>query len=325
MEDTVLILTNSYERGVRLVTRCLREMGQPFMRVEAERLFGKGVCLKYEDGQKSGFLTFDRRVDLDRVKSVWYRRPIVWGMSPNTPQEYGGFVINEYQNFLWSLCTTLDVFWVNPPLAVRLLEHNKFRQMLDAAEVGLRVPATVITNSPQELVGFCRRYGGRVALKALHPTRLTNEEGKSEFVYTNLVSLAQIVSHKKDIRLAPVLAREYIEKELEFRVTVVGDRIFACAIHSQDSEMTRHDWRRYDLENVRHESVKLPPEVEKKLFALMKRWGLSYGAFDLILASDGDYVFLEVNPTGQWGWIEGLTGMPISRAIAELLANPPTE
>lgn len=118
------------------------------------------------------------------------------------------------------------------------------------------------------------------------------------------------------------MLQEYVEKALEFRVTIIGGRIFTCAIHSQDSERTRHDWRRYDFEKVKHEVYQLPVEVEQKLLALMKEWGLVYGAMDMILTPSGEYVFLEVNPTGQWGWIEYLTGMPISRTIAELLMNP---
>lgn len=325
MKDTVPILTNSYERTVQLVTSHFREMRQPFVRIEAERLFGKKVCLRYGDGQKSGFLVFGRRVNLDRVKSVWYRRPIVSVAPADLPQEYSGFVVNEYQSFLWSLCTTLDAFWMNPPLSVRLLEHNKFRQMIDAAEAGFRVPATIITNSPQELISFCRRHRNKVVMKTLHPTRLANEAGEHELVYTNLISLEQIKSSREQIKLSPVLVQEYIEKELEFRVTIVGDQIFACAIHSQDSEMTKHDWRRYDIENVRHEPYNLSAEIKEKLLMLMAKWRLSYGAIDMILTPEGEYVFLEVNPTGQWGWIEALTGMPISRTIAEILANPPSQ
>lgn len=106
-------------------------------------------------------------------------------------------------------------------------------------------------------------------------------------------------------------------------MTVVGDRVFTCAIHSQDSEKTMHDWRRYDFDNVRHEAYQLPAEVEAKILGFMSATGLIFGAIDMVLTPQGDYVFLEVNPQGQWGWIEEFTGLPIARAIAELLANPP--
>jgi len=123
--------------------------------------------------------------------------------------------------------------------------------------------------------------------------------------------------------LAPILAQEYIEKKLELRITIVGQKMFTCAIHSQDSEQTRIDWRRYDFRNVKHLPYQLPEKIKQKLHKLMKIWNLSFGAIDMILTPEGKYVFLEINPNGQWLWIEQLTEMPISRVIAELLANPP--
>ncbi len=121
------------------------------------------------------------------------------------------------------------------------------------------------------------------------------------------------------------MVQEYVPKDVELRVTIVGRKVFACAIHSQDSELTKHDWRKYDFGNVRHELCTLPGEVEQNLIALLRFWNLSYGAIDLVRTPDGRYVFLEINPNGQWGWIEELTGAPIAETIAETLANPPAD
>ena len=83
-----------------------------------------------------------------------------------------------------------------------------------------------------------------------------------------------------------------------------------------------YDWRRYDFGHVKHEPCELPPEIVKKLLQAMRIWDLQFGAIDMILTPKGDYVFLEVNPSGKWGWIEAITGMPISKAIADLLVDP---
>ena len=117
------------------------------------------------------------------------------------------------------------------------------------------------------------------------------------------------------------MAQKYIEKKLEFRVTVVGQDIFTCAIHSQDSERTKEDWRRYDFENVKHESYDLPENVKSSLLRFMQLCHLTFGAIDMILTPEGDYVFLEVNPSGQYIWIENLAKLPISRSIAENLTR----
>jgi len=56
------------------------------------------------------------------------------------------------------------------------------------------------------------------------------------------------------------------------------------------------------------------------LRALMRRLGLVYGAIDLRLTPDGRYVFLEINPAGQFLYVEQQTGQPIAAALAALLA-----
>ena len=67
--------------------------------------------------------------------------------------------------------------------------------------------------------------------------------------------------------------------------------------------------------------VSLPPEIETALKTMLTQYGLRFGAFDMIVTPDGEYVFLELNPNGQWLWIETITGAPMSRAIADLLAG----
>ncbi len=213
---------------------------------------------------------------------------------------------------------------MNPPLmASRLLEHNKLYQLKTASLIGLEVPDTIITNEPAELFSFCEKHGGVVAVKLIKGNSFVREGDITPlFIFTQKISAKDIKEHDKDIGAAPVMAEEYVEKQIELRVTIVKDRVFACAIHSQNSEKTKIDWRYYDFDNVKHEPHQLPKETETKLIQLLKKWNLSFGAIDMVLTPEGKYVFLEINPNGQWLWIEQLTGMPISRAVAETLSNP---
>ena len=324
-KDSVLIITDSREKAVEWVLRWFKELNQPYLRLSTDKLFGKKLVLGLNGTGNYGSLVFGKRLELDRVKSVWIRHPSI----PELPQFLAGenrrFALNEYEGFLWSLYTNIDAFWVNSPSALRLLEHNKVRQLSDAAGVGLRVPATIVTNSSTELMRFCERLGGAIAVKAIRPFAATELSGSTKLIYTNKVGREYLRAHKASIRLAPVFAQEYIEKDVELRVTVVGEKVFSCAIHSQDSARTKDDWRRYDFKRVRHHSHTLDTGVAEKLLRLMKLWGLVYGAFDLIITPEGDHVFLEVNPSGQWTWIEAFTGMPISQALAELLICPPDD
>ena len=101
----------------------------------------------------------------------------------------------------------------------------------------------------------------------------------------------------------------------------VGGTIFACRIESQQSTVADKDWRRYDLANTPHLVHELDTTVEDKIGELMRRMNLCFGSLDFIVTPEGEHVFLEVNPVGQFGWIVEQTGLPIYERLAELLVD----
>jgi glutathione synthase/RimK-type ligase-like ATP-grasp enzyme len=111
-----------------------------------------------------------------------------------------------------------------------------------------------------------------------------------------------------------------LSKALELRVTVVGHRVMTAALDSQVSARAAHDWRRDGQRMVQDwRPYQLPVEIEEKILRLMDYFSLNYGAIDIILTPDGRHVFLELNPSGEFFWLEQTPGLPISNAIAELL------
>jgi len=112
-----------------------------------------------------------------------------------------------------------------------------------------------------------------------------------------------------------------VSKRSEMRVTVVGHRVLAAEIGSQESRATRYDWRHYDDDTVPYRAYRLPPSVEARCVELLGALNLSFGAIDLIRTPDDEFVFLEINPNGQWAWIEEAAGLPIGDAIARWLAR----
>ena len=121
------------------------------------------------------------------------------------------------------------------------------------------------------------------------------------------------------VRLAPVIFQRFIKAEADVRITIFGDDIQAAEIvASRDSY--QYDYR-VDLEAVTMRSTKLPQEIEAKLLRLMERLGLVYGAIDMRRTADGDYVFLEINPAGEFLFVEQRTGLRLTEAMAALLAR----
>ncbi len=321
----ILILTKRQESSVKLVIPYLKERNQKFLLLYTEDFPIRDLLtINHTDvGCSFKISSFGSKAFASNsFKSVWYRQPGYPQTAKDIHEDIKKFVENESRAVLWTLYNIIDAAWINRPLiATKLLEDNKLYQLKIANSIGIKTPASLISNSPKEILNFIESNNGSVAIKPIFSTAFIDENNKTLLVYTNKITLEQAKKKENDLKLCPVFLQEYIEKDIELRVTIVGKQIFTCAIHSQQSLRTLHDWRRYDFKNVKHEQYTLPSAVEMKLLSLMDKLGLYYGAIDMILTPSGEFVFLEINPNGQWSWIEGLTGMKISKSIAELLCS----
>lgn len=325
MDTKVLIVTSSNEPNVSNVSALLKKEPVTVIRInvdtDIERPFSFAIGEEVDWSLSLAAVSDDIR-DYEAL-SVWYRRPEL-PQAPNVLDSvYHNFIESETRRFLWSLWTSADadrIFWVNHPLTTRLLENNKPLQLRVARRCGLSIPETLITNDPEAALVAFKKWNGEMIVKTFG-SRTDDLSKKGLAIYTSRVSMEDLNRHAEEIRFGPVLFQRYIPKDIELRITIVGGKIFTCAIHSQDSPRTKDDWRRYDFARVDHEVYRLPDEVQDRLLHLMNELHLAFGAIDMILTPDGDYVFLEVNPSGQWGWIETITGLPISQAISDLLVR----
>jgi glutathione synthase/RimK-type ligase-like ATP-grasp enzyme len=161
-----------------------------------------------------------------------------------------------------------------------------------------------------------------VVTKSVLALRISRD-GEMYVPYTHTVRRRDLANYQA-VRFAPMIVQEQIPKRLELRITVVGTRVFAAEIHSQASRLTRDDWRREcngDLCFSYYAPHALPAAIEALCIRLVQTLRLCFGAIDMIVTPDGEYIFLEINPNGQWNWIQDLTGLPIAEAIAELLVR----
>jgi len=226
----------------------------------------------------------------------------------------------ETQEFLTYLAGDDRVPWINNPHANQAA-RRKFPQIRMAAALGLRVPRTLVTNDAAAARAFHDDLDGRLLCKSM--SAIGFEDGEQyRPIFSRRVTPDEFAAHLGQIALCPSLLQEYIDKDHELRVTIVGDDLFCCRIDSQGIEGAETDWRRVDPFAVPHRIVPPPPGVEQALRATLSRYGLRFGTFDLIVTPAGEPVFLELNPNGQWLWIEMITGAAMGEAMADLLAEP---
>lgn len=253
-----------------------------------------------------------KRLLLNEAKVVWWRRPRPFGLHREIAEgEYAAFAYSECTEAFAGLWQSLDVTWINHPVAEQVAAHKLYGLWV-AREVGLDVPRTLVTNDPAEARRFA--HGARpeaVAFKtflpAVHDWRETRilRDGELERLET--------------LSYAPVIFQEYIPLEFDLRITVVREEIIAAAIRPVAGAYEA-DYR-MSLDRARVEEVKLPDEVADCIASLMRRLGLIYGAIDMRVTPRGRHVFLEINPTGEWRFIEERSGIPITAIFARHLAE----
>ena len=143
-------------------------------------------------------------------------------------------------------------------------------------------------------------------------------EPPDRMIFTSIVDPDQVKTDPESLSITPGIFQERIPKAFEIRATVIGNDVFSVRIDSQVHENTKLDWRR-NQHLLSYSPHELPNDIADLLVAMNHKLGLFYGAYDLVVTPSSQYVFLEVNPLGQWLWLENATGLPISQTLAEFL------
>lgn len=315
----IFIITMKDDVHVDLVMKKLNERGVGVFRFNTECAADYQISISPTGGSMKN-ITSDRVVDLNNIGSVWLRRRSSPEVINVSHREFLLFLEQEWASFyrnIWSLLE--DRFWLSSPYAIDKAK-DKMRQIKIAKELEFVVPETLITNSLNEAVMFQKKFG-KCVYKPHDGSALNMENGDT--LYTSIIAqeLEQSPEMEQSLLICPGIFQPYIEKAFELRVTVVGEKVFAAKIESQNSEKAKIDWRRYDFKNTPHSIFQLPASEEARCVSLVKRLGLEFGAIDMIMTPQNELYFLEINANGQWAWIELLTGHQISTTIANLLVR----
>lgn len=309
---TVLVLTGRLDPTADLVVAELHRRGVPVFRCDPADFPGQlTVTAEFRGAGWTGRLrTPHHEVALADVRSAYFRRPgeiaVDAGPEPAwaTAEARGGF---------GGLLAAVP-YWLNHPGRMRHAEYKPV-QLAAAAAAGLATPRTLVTSDPDAARRFVAELP-RVVYKAFCST-VRADDGR-RFIYTSVVTADDI---DDTVRHTAHQFQEWIDKEYEIRLTVVGGRFFAARLTGR-SDAARIDWRA-DYDAIEYAVADVPPEVRTAVTGLLDGLDLRFAAMDFAVRPDGTWVFLDLNPNGQWGWIEHETGLPIKDAIADALTTPP--
>ncbi|MFB2839285.1 MvdD family ATP-grasp ribosomal peptide maturase [Floridanema evergladense] len=321
---TVLIITFSNDNeSIPLVMKAIEARGEKAFRFDTDR-FPTEVLLdiNYGDAEQIVITDGEQKLDLSEVSSVWYRRMRYGAKIPHSmDRQLRDASIEECRLSVRGMIASLKAFHFDKMSNVDVAK-NKQIQVQIAQKFGLLTPRTLTTNNPEAVKQFAQEFPQGIITKMLSSFAIYDEQGQEKVVYTSLVK-EEDLRNLEGLRFCPMTFQENVPKALELRTTIVGHRVFTAAVDSQKFAGSTYDWRKEGRALVKDwQPYNLPEDVEKKLLQLMAYFGLNYGAIDIIVTPDDRHIFLEVNPVGEFFWLETFSPhFPISEAIAEILVT----
>ena len=306
----ILMMSPEQDAHTLAVRRTLEQMGVGVTVLDladfpqqAQVSLNFGTCSGY---YQSLISDYDRDLDLCGCHVVWWRQTQPFMLHPElTDRLYRSFAYIECQATISGLWLALDAFWVNHPMRSEEAQRKPY-QLKMAQQAGFAIPATLITNSPSRARAFVQQHGvDRTIYHAFSTTARAWHEAR-------LVP-AQPMALLDNVCYAPVVFQEYIPAQSDLRVVVVGEELFAAVAPA--------------LAGVKAtvvgelEPYQLTPGLAKQVRSLMAHLGLSYAVLHMRIALDGQPLFIDLDPCGGWLEMEAQTDLPITTAMARLLAG----
>ena len=278
------------------------------------------VTLSYERG---GFrVRGPCEVAVDDIGAVW-QNVVVGSDLPAMAPGVRETCVAASELALVGMLDSLRVFQLDPH-ANQARASNKVRQLRLAQEIGLEIPATIVTNDPEAVRAFAGRVGPVIAKMLVQPASTGPETDESPVVFTTAMTAADL-AQLDGLDLCPMIFQEQIENQRDIRVTIVGNRMFSAALTAPARAGGDLDWRRDSYARdqvpawVPHD---LPGVLLGQLLDVVDHFGLNYGAIDLIERPDGRHVFLELNPSGAFSFMGEPDAPQIAAQIANVLVDP---
>lgn len=271
----------------------------------------------------SGTFTHPERgaaVELADVVSVYYRHPSQFQLPEGMSGPEQVFAYGEARRGFGGVLQALGgCLWVNDPVAAARCEYKPV-QLAVAAAVGLTIPETIISSEPERAHRWASGLGRPVVYKTMAGIWHA-DEGQLRVIYTSPITDPDALRDPALSQTAHMFQAQIVDKAREARAVVVGEQVSTVAIGA-GSDQGRVDWRS-DYAAHTYETIDLPGAVRDKLVELHRRLGLVFGAADLIQNESGEWVFLETNQGGEWGWLAEETGVPVAEALADILEKGP--
>jgi glutathione synthase/RimK-type ligase-like ATP-grasp enzyme len=298
----VLIITSSIDVTVDYIIKKYNKVAN-FFRFNVDMLnqYEIGVVNEYGwyiKNKLSGFCLYKRD-----VYSIYYRKPIFPNLGDYEIQ-YRNMIQRDIDCFINGIANDFEGKVLSKPYILRNTE-NKVFQLLYAIKQGFNIPKSFIGNDNN----IAEIFSGKCSIIKPLTIGKTYSNNCCEIYQTNMFS-----EFNEDISLTPIYLQLYQKKQYEVRLTIINKDVYAVRIDCDN----KIDWRK-DYSSHRYTVIDCPLTIKNLCYKMLEDLELKFGAFDFIVDEEDNWVFLEVNPNGQWQWLEEKLNLNISEKIVEYL------
>lgn len=322
----IVILSNSLDVTADYVCDRLTQDELRYIRLNTDQLISK-IKLLYKSNIFSCIVN-NQSLKLDDITCVWYRRPQSLKLAPTSSFEEGDekHIISEWNAAIEGFFAHVPVdLWINHP-SNNAFAISKLEQLSRARKLGIKTPNTLLTQSFEEIMQFWSDCKGNLIVKPVSHGYIERQNPKEDtLIFTNQVKLEQLTNNRETLSSCPSLFQKKIEKRFDVRINIIDKEVIAVAIYAaEQNQLQAVDIRRDNMLNVRYELIELPFLVKNKVLELCHSYGLRFAAVDMACTQEFDWVFFEINPNGQWAWLdlEGVTDIASSLIQAMQLKFP---
>ena len=303
-----LILSNTYDFSTDLVCYELEQRRKSYLRLNRDRFSEYKMLFSLDDSELIAEVSTQKyHISAKNLRAIYFRAPVFLRGTgkPYTLEEQ--LYRNQWSSFIRNLVVFDKAIWINHPVATYLAE-NKLYQLKIAREVGLPIPMSYVGNTLPCTIDSNAEY----IVKSLDAA-LFYDQGQEMFTYSSVVSGEYL--GQAEIQYAPIILQECLKDKTDLRVTVIGKKLFPTAITCGGTNI-EGDWRKHERKCLTYTNVSLPNDVQRSILNLMSKLNLCFGGVDLAI-KNGKYYFIEVNPTGEWGWLTQVASLPIEKEIVD--------
>lgn len=296
----ILILTSQDDATADFVAAKLRR--SECLRIDTDDLPSAVSIASTE--QRSAIRVRRTEFRPEQFSGVWYRRPKAIAFPARLGKAESRHAAAEYTAALEGFLSLIpERRWINHP-SRNILAGHKLEQVRRAQSAGFNVPKTFVTQDAAALRRFWKACSGKVILKPLSGGYLEREEpGRDTLIYTNPLR-EEDLTRTAEIARCPTIFQERIAKKADIRITVVDDDLQAVELTAADNDEPRLDIRRNNMTDVVYRRTVLPRSIESSIRRVLRSYGLRFAAIDMLRDFRGKYYFLEINPNGQWAWLD---------------------